>query len=218
VVRIAALAARRPWAGAIGPLLRSPNGTVQRSTFASPPGSISLALWVLAPTLVSGAYRGWQLLVNARGRRQGGAASGETRDIVGLEYLQGSALLLRREAFDAVGGFDERFFMYCEEADLCYRLREAGWSVLFAPDCEFVHVGEASSKHRPDEMYGELLRSHVRLLAKHRGIAVGERARRLVVLGLRLRAALHAGPRRAQYALASARLASDNQLRLTFGP
>ena len=42
------------------------------------------------------------------------------------EFLQGAALLLRREAFDAVGGFDERFFMYGEDADLCERLRVAG--------------------------------------------------------------------------------------------
>jgi N-acetylglucosaminyl-diphospho-decaprenol L-rhamnosyltransferase len=60
-------------------------------------------------------------------------------------WLLGAALAVRREAFEAVGGFDEGFFMYSEEVDLCYRLRAAGWEVQFTPLAEVVHVGGAST-------------------------------------------------------------------------
>jgi GT2 family glycosyltransferase len=63
----------------------------------------------------------------------------------------GAALLIRRAAFDAVGGFDESFFMYAEEIDLCWRLRAAGWQTHFAPVTTVEHTGCAStSQHRAD--------------------------------------------------------------------
>ena len=61
------------------------------------------------------------------------------------EFLQGSALLVRRDAFEQVGGFDESFFMYGEDADLCARLRGAGWEVELYPSARFVHVGGGST-------------------------------------------------------------------------
>lgn len=55
-----------------------------------------------------------------------------------------AAMLARREAFDAVGGFDARYFSYLEDVDLCFRLRLAGWSVLQSPDAVVAHVGGGS--------------------------------------------------------------------------
>jgi GT2 family glycosyltransferase len=134
----------------------------------------------------------------------------------GLEYVQGSALLLAREAIHATGGFDERFFMYCEDADICYRLRQAGWSVLFTAGSEFVHVGNASAGQYVQDMFLELMRAHVLLLAKHRGTATGERARRFVVIGMRVRAMTHTGVNRRRYTAARVELAKDNQIGPTF--
>jgi GT2 family glycosyltransferase len=218
VMGLTALAARCADAGMIGPLLSSPDGTAQRSVFANPRGPISLALWVFAPRLVTAAYQAFRLLTRTLRRHSRAAMLSEVQEVVGAEYVQGSAILLRRQAFDAVGGFDERFFMYCEEADMCHRLREAGWSVLFTPAFEFVHVGGASARQRADAMYRELLRAHLLLLAKHRGRGPAERGRRLVVLALRLRGMLHTGATRRSYASAGAALARDDQLGLTFGP
>ena len=61
------------------------------------------------------------------------------------DWLVGAVLVLRREAVAAVGGFDERFFMYSEEADLCRRIREAGWEVRHLPVMRILHHGGAPS-------------------------------------------------------------------------
>jgi GT2 family glycosyltransferase len=64
----------------------------------------------------------------------------EERD---ADWLVGAVLILRREAVTAVGGFDERFFMYSEEADLCRRIRAAGWQVRHLPVMRILHYGGA---------------------------------------------------------------------------
>ena len=110
------------------------------------------------------------------------------------EFLQGSALLVRRDAFEQVGGFDESFFMYGEDADLCARLRDAGWGVELCSAARFVHVGGGSTGAESDRMQFELLRSWLRLIAKHKGIREAERARRWTLRAVRARAL--ASPRR----------------------
>jgi GT2 family glycosyltransferase len=61
----------------------------------------------------------------------------------GADWLVGAVLMLRREAVAQVGGFDERFFMYSEEADLCRRIRDAGWEVRHLPVMRILHYGGA---------------------------------------------------------------------------
>jgi N-acetylglucosaminyl-diphospho-decaprenol L-rhamnosyltransferase len=68
----------------------------------------------------------------------------------------GAVLVIRRSAFESVGGFDESYFMFSEEVDLCYRLKKAGWEVHFTPAVTVVHVEGASTKENYTEM--ELLR------------------------------------------------------------
>jgi N-acetylglucosaminyl-diphospho-decaprenol L-rhamnosyltransferase len=65
---------------------------------------------------------------------------------VSVDWVSGACVLVRREAFDEIGGFDERYFLYWEDADLCRRLRNAGWSIRFRPDACVVHVGARSSR------------------------------------------------------------------------
>jgi GT2 family glycosyltransferase len=76
-----------------------------------------------------------------------------------VPWVIGAALAIRREAFQAVGGFDEAFFMYYEEVDLCYRLHAAGWQVHFAPVTNVVHIGEASTDRHRAEMAVQLYAS-----------------------------------------------------------
>lgn len=69
-----------------------------------------------------------------------------------LEYydaVSGALMLVPRPVFDAVDGFDEGYFLHCEDLDLCRRVRAAGWRVAVAADVEVTHVGGTSSRRRP---------------------------------------------------------------------
>jgi GT2 family glycosyltransferase len=75
--------------------------------------------------------------------RMSGWQHNETREV---DQLMGSCLLLRRAALDQLSLLDERFFLYFEEVDLCWRLRQCGWRVLFVADATVTHLGGLSSK------------------------------------------------------------------------
>jgi GT2 family glycosyltransferase len=63
------------------------------------------------------------------------------KSTVEVDWISGSCMLIRRAALEEVGLFDERFFLYYEEVDLCRRTREAGWSIYWVPEATIVHVG-----------------------------------------------------------------------------
>ena len=76
-----------------------------------------------------------------------------------VDWVSGAAIWLRRDALDDVGGWDERYFMYLEDTDLCWRLRHAGWDVAYEPAGVVVHVQGASTSRRPYRMLLEHHRS-----------------------------------------------------------
>ena len=112
-----------------------------------------------------------------------------------------AAMLVRREAVEAVGPLDDAFFIFAEEADWHYRFRAAGWRVVFFPGAEIVHVGGATHGGR---LLIENLRSNLRFLAKHHGLGTAERARRLLLAALRLRGIVFRGERGRMYREAAA--------------
>jgi GT2 family glycosyltransferase len=190
VERLVEFAEAHPEAAVIGPRLRNPDGSLQRSVRGVP------TLWRLATEYLF-------LRKLAPGTRALNAfyAGGFDHDHVHeAEVLMGACLLVRREAADAVGLFDEDFFMFSEETDWCYRFSRAGWKVLFFPGAEFVHVGGASTKRDWGPMYREQLRGHLRFIAKHRGSREADRARRFMRASLWLRSLLFRGERRRTYA------------------
>jgi N-acetylglucosaminyl-diphospho-decaprenol L-rhamnosyltransferase len=79
-----------------------------------------------------------------------------------VDWISGSCFLARRDAFDAVGGFDEVFFMYLEDVDLCRRIGQAGWRVRYEPDAGVVHVGGVSTAQTPYRMLAAHHRSLLR--------------------------------------------------------
>jgi len=175
-----------PRAAVVGPRLRNPDGSLQRSVRAFPTtwrlATEYLGLRKLAPrsTALNPLYAG-------------GFAHDEVREV---DWVSGAALLVRREAADEVGLFDEGYFMFSEEADWMFRFRAAGWEVWFDPDAEVVHVGGASHGGR---LYLENLRGQLRFLAKHRGVREAERARWMLLWSLRLRGLVFRGERGRSY-------------------
>jgi hypothetical protein len=195
--RLVELADSRPQAAVVGPRLSNPDGTLQRSVRGFP------TLWRLATEyffLRKLAPRSSAL--NAF--YAGGFDHGEEREV---EYVMGACMLVRREAIDGVGLLDEDFFLFSEETDWCYRFRQAGWSVVFFPGAECVHVRGASHGGR---LYRENLRGHLRFISKHQGSQRAERARRLLLVALRLRGLLFRGARGAVYRDAAKWLASGD--------
>jgi len=200
IERLVALADAKPRIGALGPRLRNVDGSLQRSVRGFPTAwrmaTEFLFLRKLAPRsqALNAFYR----------------AGFEHDREVEVDWFKGAVMLLRREAVDEVGAFDPAFFMFSEETDLCYRLVRAGWKVVFTPGAEFVHVGKGSTRSVWDRMYREQLASHLRFLAKHHGLASAERARRVMVGGLRLRGLVLLGERGRTYREAATWLASGS--------
>jgi hypothetical protein len=102
------------------------------------------------------------------------------------EWVSGACMLVRRDAYEAIGGFDEGLFLYCEDTDLCLRLWQSGRSVRYEPAALVRHVGGASSG--AGETQAIAARSRVLYARKHRGRA----AARLEALGVALDEATHA--------------------------
>jgi len=68
---------------------------------------------------------------------------------VEVEAVSGACMLVRREVVEQAGGWDERYFLHCEDLDLCMSVRKNGWKVLFAPDAVVVHDKGSCSRERP---------------------------------------------------------------------
>ncbi|MFD4431346.1 glycosyltransferase family 2 protein [Nocardia sp. NPDC055029] len=129
-------AERWPRAGAFGPMVREPDGSVYPSArrvpgLADGAGHAILgAIWPKNPWSVR--YRQENEEIAER--------------VVG--WLSGSCLLVRRAAFDTIDGFDSRYFMYMEDVDFGDRMGKAGWHNVFVPDAEVTHAkGHAAGKH-----------------------------------------------------------------------
>jgi GT2 family glycosyltransferase len=84
-----------------------------------------------------------------------------------VDWVMGAAIVLRREALAEVGLFDEDFFLYSEEVDLQFRLRQAGWEVHYVPDVTVVHHESQFSAGVPERRINEMWRSRHRYWHKH---------------------------------------------------
>jgi N-acetylglucosaminyl-diphospho-decaprenol L-rhamnosyltransferase len=145
-------AARRwPRAGCFGPAIRTPDGDLYPSarTFPSLGRGTGHALvgWWWPANPWTRSYRS----------EQGVPEEGPTG------WLSGSCMLLRREAFEAVGGFDPSYFMYCEDMDLCRRLADAGWSSVYVPGAVVMHTGG----HATNREFVAMQRAHHRSLYRY---------------------------------------------------
>jgi GT2 family glycosyltransferase len=89
-----------------------------------------------------------------------------------VEVISGACIMIKRSVFKCVSGFDERYFMYSEDLDLCYRVRQAGFDCLYVPDAQIVHHGGGSSNSARSMFSAVMTRESVfRFLKFHRGRA-----------------------------------------------
>jgi GT2 family glycosyltransferase len=129
-----------PDCAAVGPRVFDEDGSVQGSARGD-------------PSLMTGLFGRTSLLTRlfprssaARRNVRSLDAALAGKESAPVDWISGACLLLRASAVKAIGGFDERYFLYWEDADLCRRLRKAGFSVRYMPAAEVIHVGGRSSR------------------------------------------------------------------------
>ncbi len=84
-----------------------------------------------------------------------------------VDWVTGGALMVRKETFRRVGGFDETFFMYFEDADFCRRIRQLGLKTLYVPTSKVVHIGGQSKRDGGAEIAIEYRRGQLHYYRKH---------------------------------------------------
>lgn len=141
-----------PTIGIIGPQLLNPDGGLQLST--APEISIWGECQALKQNLDyrSPHHRFWQ----------------QFAEVQEVDIVIGAALFIRKCLFEALTGFDEAFFMYFEESDLCQRVRARGWKVIYDPSVAVIHLGGYSVNKVGDRLRFEYRRSQLHYYQKHR--------------------------------------------------
>ena len=146
-----------PEAGIIGPLLRNADGSVQMSH-----GKMLSLFSEAMQKLVNFGYR------HGKGPLRGYVESIHSRERY-VDWVSGACLLARRRVLEAVSGFDEGFFLYSEDVDLCARARAAGYRVLFTPSVEILHHRGRSTARVPERAFVESQKSRLYFYRKHYG-------------------------------------------------
>lgn len=170
--RLRAVLDAEPDTAIVAPRIRLPDGREQRSRWPLPAPGYA---WREA------------LGIEARGRHRGAT------------FVIGACFLVRRDAFEALHGFDERFWLYGEEADLCRRALDAGWQVRTVDDAVADHVAGASGRGLEELVFEHFNRGVEHLARKHHGRIglLGVRSAQLV--GSMLRSLAPGDPGRRRY-------------------
>jgi N-acetylglucosaminyl-diphospho-decaprenol L-rhamnosyltransferase len=151
-------AARWPRAAALGPLIRDPDGSVYPSAR-------------LLPSLIRGGMHAvvgpiWPNNPWSTAYRQERREPSERP----VGWLSGSCLLVRRKAFDQIGGFDERYFLYMEDTDLGDRFGKAGWLNVYVPSAEVLHhKGHATRRESARSLMAHHRSTYMFLADRHSG-------------------------------------------------
>lgn len=165
IPKLAAVLEREPRVAVVGPQLRNSSGKPIRSIGRAPTPRRILFENLLLPRLLPG-------IPFFQGHHTARISHGKARDV---ETLSGAAFLIRREAFDEVAGFDERYFLFVEESDLFERLRRKGWRVRFDPSSTAVHHGGVASRTLEQNVLDDFLHRGFRTYARTFHGAAGER-------------------------------------------
>jgi N-acetylglucosaminyl-diphospho-decaprenol L-rhamnosyltransferase len=168
---------------AIGPALADPAGAYRAASAGYEPSLKSVLGHFLLLGRLPGLSRWFRPLQLAQGSRQRGP-----------DWVSGAALLIRRSAFEEVGGFDSSIFMYMEDVDLCRRLRERGWSIGYEPGVVALH--ELGGTQGAEQSTRWARAFHAYLLRRHSAAYAGT-CSVLAAVGLGIRAVAYLPRRRA---------------------
>lgn len=144
-----------PGLGALGPRILEPDGSVYPSARRVPSTRDAIGHAVLGSIRPDNAA--------TRRYRELDADPDVPREV---DWVSGAAVWLRRDALDAIGGWDEGYFMYVEDVDLCWRLGRAGWTVAYEPAATVTHVQGVSTASHPYRMVVAHHRSTLRFAGK----------------------------------------------------
>jgi len=161
-----------PRVGMIGPQLFYGDGTRQSSRRRFP----TLATAFLESTILQQWFPRHRILTRYYML--------DTRDDVTQEvdWINGSAMFTRRGVYEQIGGLDEEFFMYSEELDWCYRIKQAGWKIVYLPTAQITHYEGKSSEQAMAQRDIYFNTSKVRYFRKYRGALIAEILRAFLLL------------------------------------
>ncbi len=171
--RLADVLARNPGVGIVGGCVVEPTGVVQPSGRRFPD----------ATTAVAGRTGILSRLAPGNPLTQRNLASRPPAGLTPVDWVTGAFMYFRPETFDEVGGFDEGFFLYWEDADFCRRAATAGWATVYVPTAAVVHATARSSRFAPARSLWAFHYSALRYFWKH-GSWIARGAGPLVALGL----------------------------------
>ena len=139
------------------------------------------------PTLWMAFFDFWPINYRLTGSRLNGRYPRQWYDSgrpFPIDHPLGAALMIRWQTMQQVGLLDAGFFMYCEEIDLCMRVKAAGWDIYCVPKARVTHLAGQSTQQFRDEMFVALWRSRFRLFEKHYSRLYGIVVRGIVRAGL----------------------------------
>lgn len=167
-----AYAEAHPEVGVLGPQLRYGDGAVQSSRRRFP----TLATFFLESTVLQKRWPRNQSLDRYFVLDKPDDAISQ------VDWVVGACMLVRRAVLDAIGGFDEGFFMYSEELDLCHRAVDAGWQVVYYPRAVVTHHEGKSSEQVVAARHIRFHTSRVRYVRKYHGAAAAATVRTFLLL------------------------------------
>jgi GT2 family glycosyltransferase len=143
-----------PEIGVIGPKLLFPDGSFQIS---------------FSPTIsIKGEIEAKRLHNYAQSPTKLNRLEQDCKQTKEVDIVVGAAFFIRADLFHSLGGFDEKFFMYFEESDLCQRVKNAGYKVLYTPEVSLIHIRGHSVNRIAHKMVVEYRRSQIYYYKKHR--------------------------------------------------
>ena len=158
---LAACLASHPDVAIVGGLVREADGRVQASARRFP--DLSTAF---------GGRTSWltRVVPDNPLTRRNLASTNIQAGCAEVDWVTGAFMMVRRDVFELLGGFDERFFMYWEDSDLCLRALKAGWKTMYEPRAEVVHFTGRASRHAPVRSLIAFHRSVFHYYWKHAGV------------------------------------------------